>query len=106
MKLLVSDLAQLSIEKLIINSVEMAMYQAFVIIDGVEVAVWESDKKVLMRRNLMELRELFQSFDIAQTVLRHDSPYDEMIGMPLNAQGNRLEVVLDKNPYALPSWLH
>ena len=99
MKLLFNKLSSCSIQRLIINSLEQALYQAIVVIDDKEHIVWGSDKKVLLSRNLMELRELFETLDIPETVLRHDSPYDEMIGLPVNRDGNRMEVPLGKNPY-------
>ena len=103
MKLLFNNLSSCSIQKLIINSLEQALYQAIVMIDGKEHIVWESDRKVLLSRNLMELRELFKTLDIPETVLRHESPYDEMIGLPVNRHSNRMEVPLGKNPYLISS---
>ena len=102
MKLLLNNLSSYKIQKLIINSLEQALYQAIVVIDGEERIVWENDKKVLLSRNLMQLRELFETFDIPETVLRHESPYDEMIGFPVNrGSSNRMEVQLGKNPYII-----
>ena len=99
MKLLFSQLSSFTIQKLVINSLEQALYQAIVVIDGNEHVVWESDKKVLLKHNLTELRELFEKLDIPEIVLRHESPYDEMIGCPPKTHSNRLEVKLAKNPY-------
>lgn len=105
MKYFYSELEFHSIDKLIICSLELALYQAFVVIDGEEHAVWESGKKILRTRNLIEMREKFAPFNIGTTVLRHDSPYDEMVGQPVSS-GNRMEVPLGVNPYAVPKWLN
>ena len=106
MKIYLKDLQDQKIQKLIINSLEQALYQAVVLINGEEYIVWETKETTLLRRNLMELRKLFAVFDISEVVLRQESPYDEMIGMPKNHESNRLEVPLGKNPYALPKWLN
>lgn len=105
MKILLSDLPSHTIDKLVFNSLEQALYQAIVVIDGQEHIVWESEKKVLLSRNLMQIRELFAKLQIKERVLRHESPYDEMVGMPGNKEDNRMEVPLGKNPYSVPKWL-
>ncbi|WP_086933845.1 DUF6482 family protein [Agarilytica rhodophyticola] len=105
MKILLSDLASQDIQKLVINSLEQALYQAIVVINDEEHVVWESADKVLMSRNLMQLRQKFEKLEITEIFLRHESPYDEMIGLPASQESNRLEVPLGKNPYAQPNWL-
>ncbi|TQV72894.1 hypothetical protein FLL45_15625 [Aliikangiella marina] len=105
-KVLFKQLPKLNIEKLIFSSLEQALYQAIVVIDEQEYVVWESDQKTMLSRNLMQLREQFKTLDVAETVLRHESPYDEMIGQPTKDSSNRMEVKLDKNPYAAAKWLH
>lgn len=106
MKLLYQDLSSKTIEKLIINSLEQALYQALVVIDGVEHVVWQSEQKTLTTRNLTKMREYFQQFDIKDIVLRHESAYDEMVGQQPKSGSNRLEVPLSKNPYAVLKHLH
>ncbi len=105
MKYLFSELEFHKIEKLVICSLELALYQAFVVIDGEEHAVWENTKKILRTRNLIQMREKFAPFKIDSTVLRHESPYDEMVGQPVG-DCNRMEVPLGANPYAVPKWLN
>ena len=102
MKVLLSELQSSKVQKLIINSLEQALYQAIVVIDGEEHIVWESRKKVLLRRNLMRLREIFETLDIPEITLRHDSAYDEMIGLPNGGASNRLEVKLGRILYLTP----
>ncbi|KAF7787945.1 hypothetical protein PRUB_a2479 [Pseudoalteromonas rubra] len=77
-----------------------------VIINGAEHIVWKNEKTTLLTRNLTEMREHFEHFDIPEIVLRHESAYDEMIGSEPKKNSNRLEVPLGKNPYALPKHLH
>lgn len=106
MKLLYKQLSTIRIEKLIINSLEQALYQAIVVVDDVEHVVWQSDEKTLTTRNLTKMREHFEKLDIAEIVLRHESAYDEMVGQPTKNGNNRLEVPLRKNPYAVLKHLH
>lgn len=106
MKIYLTDLQEKKVQKLIINSLEQALYQAIVVIDDTEHIVWEKEKVTLIRRNLTGLRQIFEPFNVPLTVLRHESIYDEMIGMDSNAINNRLEVPLGNNPYSEPKWLH
>ena len=99
MKLLFKDLPGLRIQKLIICSIDQALYQAIVVVEGKECLVWETDKACVRGRSLMALREQFEGLDIPETLLRHESAYDEMIGLAGNASGNRLEVRLGKELY-------
>ncbi|REL37214.1 DUF6482 family protein [Thalassotalea euphylliae] len=106
MKLLYKDLLTTPIDKLIINSLEQALYQAIVVIDGCEHVVWQSEHKTLTTRNLTKMREHFEKLDIKEIVLRHESAYDEMVGQPTKNGSNRLEVPLRQNPYAVLKHLH
>ncbi len=106
MKLLYKQLSTMRIDKLIINSLEQALYQAIVVIDGDEHVVWQSEDKTLTTRNLTKMREHFEKLDVAEIVLRHESAYDEMVGQRTKNGNNRLEVPLRKNPYAVLKHLH
>lgn len=106
MKILFKNLSQYEIQKLIICSIEQALYQAVVVINGAEHLVWETPSQPVRSHNLMTLREQFESLHIAESYLRHETPYDEMIGLEKNEYGNRLEVPLGKHPYATPNWLN
>ncbi|REL28717.1 hypothetical protein DXX93_20525 [Thalassotalea euphylliae] len=106
MKLLYKDLRSKRIDKLIINSLEQALYQALVVIDDTEHMVWLSADKTLTTRNLTKMREHFEKLEIKEIVLRHESAYDEMVGQPTKQGNNRLEVPLRQNPYAVLKHLH
>lgn len=105
MKIYLSDIASHTVDRIIINSLEQALYQVMVVVDGEEHVVWVNDQKTLIHRNLTKLREQIEHIKVDDIVLRHESPYDEMIGQPVRAGSNRLEVKLGKNPYAQASWL-
>ena len=99
MKVLLKDLPGYDIQKLIICSLEQALYQAIVVIDGEEHLVWETESKGLRSRNLLKIREQFELLSIPEAVLRHESPYDEMIGQENKTHSNRLEVPLSTSLY-------
>lgn len=69
MKIFYSDLASHKIQKLIIHSLEQALYQAIVVIDGEEQIVWENQKKTILTRNLTQMRERFENLPIPEMVL-------------------------------------
>lgn len=106
MKIFLRDIASYKVEKIIINSLEQALYQTMVVVDGEELVLWVNNDKTLISRNLTKLREQIEIIGVDDIVLRHESPYDEMIGQPIRLGSNRLEVKLGKNPYAQASWLN
>lgn len=105
MKLLFENLPNYDLQKIIINSLEQALYQVIVVIDEQEHVVWENEKKTLLSRNLMELRERLEHLNVSEMLLRQESAYDEMVGFSPSNSSNRMEVPLGKNPYAAPKWL-
>ena len=106
MKIKYRNLTDYQIDKLIIVSLEQALYQAMVVIDDEEHVVWDSDSKLVQSRTLNRIKERFETLDIPQAVLRHESPYDEMVGQPLKGHSNRMEVPLGMKPNPLPDKLH
>ncbi|MBX2857575.1 MAG: hypothetical protein KTR17_02845 [Cellvibrionaceae bacterium] len=106
MKILFDDLSSFRIQKLIFNSIDQALYQVIVVIDDTEHVVWENEKKTLISRNLMQLREKCEILDVTDKVLRHESAYDEMIGLSSNGATNRMEVPLSNNLYSEPKNVH
>ncbi len=91
MKTTLKDLTNQKIDKLVINSLEQALYQAIVVIDNEERLVWDYSGKTLLTHSLTEMQNHFAKLDVAQTVIRHESPYDEMIGQG-TIKDNRIEV--------------
>lgn len=99
MKILFSQLSSLNVERVIFCSLEQALFQVYVQIDGQEHVVWDSEKRCLRSRNLIELRERLAPLGVADVFLRHESPYDEMIGLPESPTSNRMEVPLAPLPF-------
>ncbi|MFV8816823.1 DUF6482 family protein [Haliea sp. E17] len=99
MKIFYSDLPSHQVEKLVIHSLEQALYQAIVVIDGEEWAVWEGEQKTLVTRSLVHMRERFEHLEIPAIVLRQESAYDEMVGQARREARNRMEVPLGRTTF-------
>jgi hypothetical protein len=83
----------------IVHSLEQALYQVTVVVDGEERLLIDNDGRVFRRRNLTAVREALQVLPITQLSLRHQSAYDEMIGQPMREGVNTLEVPLGQQIY-------
>ncbi len=85
------------IDKLIVHTFESNVYSASVIIDGEEYAICKDNGDYLIARSVIEIQNLCAPLRISTQVLRQESAYDEMIGGPEKAEGNRMEVSLGYN---------
>ncbi|MCK9505410.1 MAG: DUF6482 family protein [Porticoccaceae bacterium] len=102
MKLLFNQLASYEpLAKVVVVSLDPSFYQLLAVVDGVEHLVWETEEKILSQRNLTAMREKLADLAIGEVVLRQESAYDEMVGQPVRAQSNALEVKLNTSPYPL-----
>ena len=91
--LLLSDLGQFeSITKIIIDSLEQALYRVEVIVGADVYYLLEKPSKNLTRRSIVEIQKLFMPYKVKEMFLRHSSPYDEMIGMSEGERNNELLV--------------
>ena len=86
-----------SIDKLVYHSVDLSLYQVSAIIDGEEHYITDRKKKFLRASNIIDLQKLLKDLKAKETVLRHTSAYDEMIGGPDKTSSNLLEVPLADN---------
>ena len=84
---------------LVIDSLELALYQVLVDIGGREALLTEDNGKILRRHSLNAAREALQGLPVSRLTLRHRSAYDEMIGQPAREESNAMEV-----PLALETW--
>ena len=82
-----------------VHSIDMAGYQATVLIDGTTHLLIERRSKPLHRQSLMAMREALKSMPVASLVLQHQSAYDEMINQPERERDNTLAVPLSLNLY-------
>ena len=85
------------VEKLIYHSIDLSLYQASAIIDGVEQYVSDERGKLLRSTKLLELQKQLRKVAAESTVLRQTSAYDEMIGGPEKGESNALEVPVADN---------
>ena len=86
-----------SIDKLVYHSVDLSLYQVSAIIDGKEHYITDRKKKFLRASNIIDLQKLLKDVKAKETVLRHTSAYDEMVGGPDKTSSNLLEVPLADN---------
>ncbi|MFG1488585.1 DUF6482 family protein [Oceanospirillum sp. HFRX-1_2] len=83
---------QPEIEKVIIHSLDCALYQVSVLIEGQELYLTDEQGKLLRSHNKLSLQALFEGLPYRKMVLRQQSAYDEMVGQPLREADNFLEV--------------
>lgn len=100
-----------AIDKIVIHSLDLMLYQASAIVEGDEYYVTDDNGKLLRSHNLLEMQVKFEGMNFQQMVLRQQSAYDEMVGQPVRQQANALEVPIGNMNLAIgssetPSNLH
>ena len=102
MKIKLSELRQLNfIEKVILHCHDQSLYLVSVQIDNVEHYVADEQDRFLKSFNKLSLQAKFKDMTVGEMVLRHQSPYDEMIGLSEEQSDNTLEVLIGGEAYAL-----
>ena len=84
---------------LVVHSLDQALYQVMVRIDGQDFVLTENDGRTFRRHSLNAVREALQVLPVATLSLRQSSAYDEMIGQPSRDGDNALEVPLSMDLY-------
>ncbi len=93
--ILLNDLSRFSvIDKVIIESLEQALYRLVVEVDQQQYYVLDTQRKSLTCRSIIAMQELLVPFNVRAMYLKHQSPYDEMIGQEVNENSNALLVPL------------
>ena len=90
----------------VIYSLDVALYQVMVVVDGQEKLLVENSGRTFRRHSLQQVREALRLLPISSLVLRQLSAYDEMVGQPPRAQDNRLEVPLSLVEHSTPPVVH
>lgn len=91
--MLLADLSQFPIiDKVILESLEQALYRVVIEVGGQQYYVLESPRKSLVRRSVVALQKILKPYTILNMYLSHKSPYDEMIGHEVNPNSNELLV--------------
>ncbi|MGS2718788.1 DUF6482 family protein [Eionea flava] len=91
--ILLADLSRFPIiDKVILESLEQALYRVVIEVDVQQYYVLEAPKKSLVRRSVVAIQKILKPYTIINMYLSHKSPYDEMIGQELNSNSNELLV--------------
>ncbi len=85
------------LDKLVIHSLDMSLYQVSVEVDGEEHFITDKNGAMLRSFSIVELQRQCAALNVRQWVLRQQSAYDEMIGTAVRQQANTLEVPLGNN---------
>ena len=85
-----------------IHSLELAVYQVTVTLQGEQHLLVDKKGKPIRRRSLQQVREILQVLPVGNITLRHESAYDEMIGQPARESSNALEIKLSHELYPEP----
>ena len=103
MKLTLAKFAQLeNSAAVVIHSLDQALYQVTVIVGDEPCLLVENSGRTFKCHSLQQARDALQSMPVASIVLRHQSPYDEMVGQPVRQQDNTLEVTVSHERYPPP----
>ena len=86
----------------IIHSLDQALYQVTVDLDGLRYLLTDDSGLIFRRHSLQQTREALQVLPIESLKLQQQSAYDEMIGQPRREAANTLEVSLSENTLADP----
>lgn len=102
MKATRSQLEQMQpLDKVIIHSLDLALYQASVISQSQEFYLADEQGRLIRSRCTLDMQGHFRGLEFKQMVLRHQSAYDEMLGMPERTDSNALEVPLAMSELAV-----
>ncbi|TMP82310.1 hypothetical protein CWB73_05320 [Pseudoalteromonas phenolica] len=84
------------VDKLVYHSLDLALYNVSVIIDGKEEMVTDEKGVRLKSHNFVSLQKMLKNVNAKQQVMRQFSAYDEMIGGP-EKENNMMEIPLGNN---------
>lgn len=106
MKITLEELRGCRVQQVIIESVDLSLYIAQAVIDGVPRLVVDDRGKPLKTRNLLGMKRHFRRISAEAYLLRQRSAYDEMIGHSWQAADNTLEIPITPATQPLPDWEH
>jgi len=87
------------IDKVIIHSIDLSLYQMSVELDGTEYYITDNKGNLLRAFNILDMQKKVRGQRYKKMVLRQISAYDEMIGLPQKSDeaSNALEVEIKDN---------
>jgi hypothetical protein len=106
MKTTIKALRRRSIDRLIIESVDLSLYIAHAEIDGQRWLLTDNAGKILTTRNLLDMKTALVDLKAKERILTQRSAYDEMVGQGFAPAEEALEVPLGPGFETLPPWQH
>lgn len=108
MKVKLSELRQFKfLEKVILHCHDQSLYLVSIVHEGEERYVTDEKGSFLKSFNKLSLQAKFKGLIVGEMMLRHQSPYDEMIGLSEDVTDNTMEVPIGGEAYAShPGDLH
>ena len=106
MKTSIKALRRRSIDRLIVESVDLSLYIAHAEIDGQRWLLTDNSGRILTTRNLLDMKTALVDLAAAERVLIQRSAYDEMVGQGFAPAEDALEVPLGPGFETLPPWQH
>ena len=91
------------IAKVILHCHDQSLYLVSVLVDGEEQYVKDKNSNFLKSFNKLELQVQFADQIVGEMLLRHQSPYGEMIGLSEDKVDNTLEVRIGGEAYTTRS---
>lgn len=88
------------IDKVILHCHDQSLYLVSIMVGDTEHYIGDGKGRFLRSFNKLELQSRFADLNVGAMVLRHQSPYDEMVGMAPNEGDNTLEVLIGGLAYA------
>lgn len=100
-KFLITDIKKspIDIAKLEVQSFEMNVYLVKLYVNGEQGFVYDNTDKPMRFNNSQQIRDTFEFCTVAEAVMIHDSPYDEMIGNPNKPEASMAMPFSMQQPY-------
>tara|TARA_S200002703_G_scaffold124984_1_gene111172 strand:+ start:137 stop:517 length:381 start_codon:yes stop_codon:yes gene_type:complete len=83
--------------RVVIHSLDFSIYLAYADFGGDPLLVTEADGKPLRTHNITAMKQHLAAVPASALYLRHQSAYDEMVGQPVRAGDNSLEIPLSRD---------
>ena len=86
-----------SIEKVIIHSLDLSLYQASVLVDNKQLYITDNKRRFIRATSVTAMQKILSNVKTGNMVLQQNSAYDEMIGLPASYGSNSMEVPIHDN---------
>jgi len=86
-----------SIEKVIIHSLDLSLYQASVLVDNKQLYITDNKRRFIRATSVTAMQKILSNVKTGNMVLQQNSAYDEMIGLPASSGSNSMEVPIQDN---------